>query len=121
RELEAGRARRETCERIRAEVRARRGPDYSQGTAAWRRTLLRLVDALEERCGVVDIALAMIRGGYGTEGFCPLLIAAALDLVDEEQDEETTRCDGSNSAWESTAPRSSSRQGRSATTQRARG
>jgi len=72
-----------TCRRIRDDVRRR--PDYDERAAAWTETLESLVETLG-RFSATDIALAMIRGGHGTEGFCPYLIAAALDL--DERDAE---------------------------------
>jgi hypothetical protein len=82
RDLEAGIGRRNTCERIRADMRERCWQEYTAATGKWKQTLEEVLAALGTRYAATDVALAMIRSGVGTDGFCPFLVAAALDLDD---------------------------------------
>jgi hypothetical protein len=73
---------RQTCLRVRELSRGRYREDYRERTREWREMLGRIVPLVGGKRSALDVALAMVRGGIGTEGFCPLLVSAALDLDD---------------------------------------
>ncbi len=74
-------AQRATCQRMRRHARGR--DEYAPRTAAWREELERIVRLLREKYSALEVALAMVRGGHGTDGYCPFLVSAGLDLDDQ--------------------------------------
>ncbi len=76
-------AQRRTLTAMRDLSRKRFWETYDEQTSAWRELLGRVLPLLGAKRTALEVALAMIRGGHGTDGFCPLLVSAALDMDEE--------------------------------------
>ena len=82
-------AQRKTLGSVRDLSRRRFAETYAEQTSAWRELLARVLPLLGTKRTALEVALAMIRGGHGTDGFCPLLVSAALDMDDAREGQLT--------------------------------
>lgn len=82
RRAQALEAQRKMIENVRSFSRKRYAAEYDERTRRWREVLERVLPLVGNKRTALEVALAMIRGGHGTDGYCPLLVCAALDIDD---------------------------------------